>query len=89
MSRNTAFSENQYGSTAGLLTVVSHRIARDFNKSWATQAVALEISKTFDIVWHAGLLHKLKSYGISGQVFDLSSSFLSFKWSEWKVFTVK
>ena len=27
--------------------------------------------------WHAGLLHKLKSYGISGQVFGLISSFLS------------
>ena len=28
-------------------------------------------------VWHASLLHKLKSYGISGQVFGLISSFLS------------
>ena len=27
--------------------------------------------------WHAGLLHKLKSYGISGQIFGLISSFLS------------
>ena len=30
-----------------------------------------------DRVWHAGLLHKLKSYGISGQIFGLISSFLS------------
>ena len=37
----------------------------------------LDISKAFDRVWHAGLLHKLKSYGISGQIFDLISSFLS------------
>ena len=29
------------------------------------------------MVWHAGLLHKLKSYGISGQIFGLISSFLS------------
>ena len=29
------------------------------------------------INWHAGLLHKLKSYGISGQIFGLISSFLS------------
>ena len=28
------------------------------------------------MVWHAGPLHKLKSYGISGQVFGLISSFL-------------
>ena len=37
----------------------------------------LDISKTFDRVWHADLLHKLKSYGISGQIFGLISSFLS------------
>ena len=29
------------------------------------------------MIWHAGLLHKLKSLGISGQVFGLISSFLS------------
>ena len=28
-------------------------------------------------MWYAGLLHKLKSYGISGQIFDLTSSFFS------------
>ena len=28
-------------------------------------------------MWHAGLLHKLKSYGISGQISGLISSFLS------------
>ena len=33
--------------------------------------------KAFDRVWHAGLLHKLKSYEISGQIFGLISSFLS------------
>ena len=76
------FSDFQYGfrssrSTAYLLTVVSDRIARAFNRSGATGAVALDISKAFDKVWHAGLLHKLKSYGISGQIFGLISSFLS------------
>ena len=76
------FSDFQYGfrsfrSTADLLTVISHRIARAFNRSGATRAVALDISKVFDRVWHAGLLHKLKSYGISGQIFGLISSFLS------------
>ena len=76
------FSDFQYGfrssgSTADLLTVVSDRIARAFNRSGATRAAALDISKAFDRVWHAGLLHKLKSYGISGQIFGLISSFLS------------
>ena len=79
------FSDLHYGfrssrSTADLLTVVSDRIARAFNRSGATQAVALDISKAFDRVWYAGLLHKLKSYGISGQIFGLISSFLSNRW---------
>ena len=42
--------------------------------------MALDIFKAFDRVWHAGLLHKLKSYGISGQIFGLISSFLSNRW---------
>ena len=76
------FSDFQYGfkssrSTADLLTVVSDRIAEAFSRSRATWAVALYISKTFDGVCHAGLLHKLKSYGISGQIFGLISSFLN------------
>ena len=76
------FSVFQYGfrsswSTADLLTVVSDRIARAFNRSGPTWAVALDISKAFDRVWHAGLLHELKSYGILCQIFGLISSFLS------------
>ena len=67
------FSDFQYGfrysrSTADLLTVVSDRIARAFNRSGATGAVALDISKAFDRVWHAGLLHKLKSWNFRSDI---------------------
>ena len=78
------FSDFQYGfrssrSTADLLTVVSDRIARVFIRFGASPAVALDISKAFDRVWHAGLLHKLKSYGISGQIlFSVIDSFNRF-----------
>ena len=49
------FSDFQYGfrssrSTADLLTVVSDRIARAFNRSGATQVVVLDIFKAFDRV---------------------------------------
>ena len=76
------FSDFRYGfrssqSTVDLLTVVSNSIARAFNSSGATRAVALDISKAFDRVWHAGLFHKFKSDGISGLTFSLISSFLS------------
>ena len=56
---------------------MSDRIDRTFNRSGSTRAVPLDISKAFVRVWHAGLLHKLKSCGISGQIFGLTSSFLS------------
>ena len=61
------FSDFQYGfrssrSTADLLTVASHRIAKAFNRSEATRAIALDISGAADKVWYVGLLHKLKSY---------------------------
>ena len=79
------FSDFQYRfrsfrSTADLLTVASDRTARSFNRSWATRDVALEISKAFNRVWYAGLLHKLKSCVISGQLRGLISSFLSNRW---------
>ena len=54
-----------------------------FNRSGATQAVALDVPMAFDRVWHSGLLHKLDSLGISDWVLGLISSFLSnnsFKW---------
>ena len=71
------FSYFQYGFrssrlTADLLMVVSERTAKTFNRSRTTRTVALDISKAFDI----GLLHKLRSCGISGQIFGLISSFL-------------
>ena len=56
-----AFSDSQYGfrssrSTPDLLTVVSGRIARAFNKFEVTRAVALDISRAFVRVRHAGLI---------------------------------
>ena len=37
------------------------------------------LTKSFDRVWNADLLHKLRTYGILGQIFSLISSFLSNK----------
>ena len=59
-------------STEDVLTV-----ARASNRSGSTRAVALDISRAFDRVWHASLLHKLKSNGFSGQIFGFVLSFLS------------
>ena len=64
-------------STADILIVVSDRIARALNRAGATWAVALDISRAFNKVWHSGLLHKNKYYGILGHIFGLILSFLS------------
>ena len=81
------FSDYQYGfrsrSTADLPTVVSDRIAWVFNRSGATPGVALDTTKAFDKVWHAGLLQKLKSYVIAGQIFGLISFFSGIDGFEW------
>ena len=58
------FSDFQYvfrssRSTVDLPTVVSDRIVRAFNRYVATRAVALDISKAFEMVWHAGLLAQI------------------------------
>ena len=79
------FSDFRYGfrssrSSADLLIVVSDSIARAFNRYAATRAVALDISKAFNRVWHAGLFHKPRSWGNSSQMFGLISSFLSIGW---------
>ena len=68
------FYDFQYGfrsscSTADIVTKVSDGIPRAFNRSGPVIVVALEISKTFDSVWHACLLSVL--------VFGLISSFPS------------
>ena len=89
LAKCSPFSDIQCGfrssrSTADCLTVLSDRIAWVFNRSEAIRTVALDISKAFDRVWHASLLHKFKSYGVSVEVFGLISSFLSKRWL-WKV----
>ena len=56
LEKRGLFTDFQYGfrsncrSTADLLTAVSGRIARVFNRSRATRAVAFYISKAFDKV---------------------------------------
>ena len=48
-------------STAYLLALESDKIAKVFNKSGATRAAVLDMTKVFYRVWHAVLLHELES----------------------------
>ena len=61
-----------------LLSIV-HSIYTDFdhNPSLEVPGNFLDISKAFDKVWHEGLLYKLESIGISGNLLNLFRSFLN------------
>ena len=82
MESNGLFSDTHYGfrsarSTADLLTLITDKIYHALVKCGEAKLIALDISKAFDEVWHKGLFHKLRSYGVSGKVFDIIKSFLS------------
>ena len=51
--------------------------AFDANPSLEVRGVFLDIFKAFNMVWHKGLLYKLKCMGINGNVLKLVESFLS------------
>ena len=64
LEKRARFSDFQYGfrysqSIKDLLAVLPDRIVWAFNKSGATRAVALNLSKAFGRVRHAEFLHKL------------------------------
>ena len=84
LNANRLLSENQSGfrpgdSIVNQLLAITHKIYSGFDQipSRETRTVFLDLSKAFDRVWHAGLLYKLQSNGISGNLLKLIRNFLS------------
>ena len=82
-------SDMQYGfrpsrSTADVLTVIIDRIIRVLDTVFDARMIALDISKAFHKVWHKGLLHKLKGYGLGGRVLSITKKYESRH--HWSVF---
>lgn len=74
---------NQYGfrpfhSCVIQLLAITHEMfkAFDCNLPLEVRTVFSDTSKTFDKVWHEGLLYKLKSLGISGELYYLLQNYL-------------
>ena len=61
------------------LLAITHEIfeAFDCKPSLEVRSVFLDIFKAFDKVWHEGLLYKLKSMSISGELYNLLENYLS------------
>ena len=66
-------------SCVNQLIAITHEIfkAFDCNPYLEVRSVFLDISKAFDKVWHERLLYKLKSMGISGELYNLLENYLS------------
>ena len=80
---NNIFNINQSGFRTGdscvnQLISIPHNIFQSFdlNPPFETRGVFLDISKAFDRVWHDGVIFKLKSNGVAGNVLKLIENFL-------------
>ena len=86
MSQEELLNPNQSGfhpsdSCINQLIAITHEIfeAFDCNPSLEVRSVFLDISKAFDKVWHEGLLYKLKSMVVSGELYHLVENYLSYR----------
>ena len=65
-------------STVNQLTFLYNTFCQALDSGEEVRAVFCNISKAFDRVWHAGLLHKLKAAGVTGEVLNWFSNALLF-----------
>ena len=80
---NKLFTPSQSGSLAGdsciaqLLSIIHEiRSVLDENPTANVTEIFLDISKAFDKVWQEGLLFKLKTYGVEGDLLLLLKNYL-------------
>ena len=62
------------------LLSITLEIFKSFDDGWEVRGVFLDISKTFDKVWHEGLLLKLRLKRISGNLLKFMDDFLEIRY---------
>ena len=81
VSDRIARAFNRYEATEAIALDISKAFERFGMLVFFTNLSLMEFQVRYlALFWYAGLLHKLKSYGISGQIFGLILSFVSKKW---------
>ena len=63
-------------STVNQLVDIFNTIISSLDKGKDVRFIFCDISKAFDKVWHKGLLSKLKTYGISGNILGWIENYL-------------
>ena len=79
---NKLITTNQSGfklddSCISQLLSITHEIYKSFDDGLEVRSVFLDISKAFDKVWHEGVIFKLEQNGISGDLLNILTDFLS------------
>ena len=79
---NGLITKNQSGfqpgdSVTNQLICMVESIHSSLDINFVVRSVFLDMSKTFDKVWHEGLLFKLKQNGITGKLLTLLKNYLS------------
>ena len=64
-------------STINRIIHLTHEIYHGLDAKQDILIVFLDILKAFDRVWHPGLLHKLREFGITGNLFNWLESYLT------------
>ena len=81
LQRNKLIYEYQSGflpkySTVHQLLEMYNCILNSLEKKEISCFVFCDFSKAFDKVWHKGLIHKIKSYGVDSNLLNWFSSYL-------------
>ena len=81
LERNKLLSSSQYGfrqgrSTVPVVTYLTDYIRQNADNGNCTGVLYIDLKKAFYSVYHAGLLHKLRFYGIKCKELDWFSNYL-------------
>ena len=78
---NHIISQWQSGFMPGCSTItqlleIYHKFCEAVDNGKEVRVIFLDISRAFDRVWHAGLLYKLRKYGIEGDLLEWIADYL-------------
>ena len=76
-SFQSGFRRGDSTVTVNQLSYLYNTFCQALDAGKEVRAIFCDISKAFDRVWHAGLIHKLKSAGISGNLLSWFTNYLT------------
>ena len=83
-TENNLISQNESSfkpgrSCGNQLLPITHQIHKSFDDGHEVRSVFLNMSKSFDKLWHKGLIFKLWQNGISGDLLSTLTDFLKLR----------